>query len=226
MPFHYGSGIPTAYSEMSHFSAIEWVDFARGLISPEKANLMQASAEKCNECRSSSAFWGHVYELLSRERDYEPSTSVLESVKNAFPDERSVPWLAKVTDFATLVFDSFLQPALAGVRSSARSSRQITVESGPFVVDLQLESDTVQHQYSLTGQILGNGNSTAKISGAEVVLLSPERVVEKTRANEFGEFCLDFSYGDNLRLFIDIKGERGVGIILPKLDEPPAESTQ
>jgi hypothetical protein len=211
---------------MSHFSVTEWVDFARGLTPPDRASLMRASAETCDECKSSSRFWGHIYELLTRESRYQPSAPALESVKNAFPEEKPLPWLVKVADFATIVFDSFLQPALAGVRSSARSSRQITVESGAFVVDLQLESDTVQHQYSLTGQILASGNSAAQIGGAEVVLLSPDKVVQKTRANELGEFCLDFSYGENLRLFIDIKGERGVGIILPKLDDPQGEPLQ
>ena len=205
---------------------IEWVDFARGLMSPEKANLMRALAETCEECKSSSRFWGHVYELLSRDRQYQPSKPTVDFVKSAFPEEKPLPWLVKVADVATLVFDSYLQPALVGVRSSARSSRQITVESGSFVVDLQLESDTVQHQYSLTGQILANGNSAAQIGGAEIVLLSPDRVVQKTRANELGEFCLDFSYGDNLRLFIDIKGERGLGIILPKLEDPQSEPMQ
>lgn len=187
---------------------------------------MRASAEICDECKSSLSFWGHVYELLRREKDYEPSAPAIAFVKDAFPDEKPVPWWAKITDFATVIFDSFVEPALAGVRSSERSSRQITVESGSFVVDLQLESDTLQRQYLLTGQILDSNNSLAKISGAEIVLLSPERVVQKTRANELGEFCLDFSYVENLRLFIDIKGERGVGIILPKLDDPRLEPVQ
>lgn len=187
---------------------------------------MRASAEICEDCKSSSEFWGHVYELLRREKDYQPSEAALASVKDAFPQDTPVPWWAKVTDFASIIFDSFLQPALAGVRSSGRSSRQITVESGSFVVDLQLESDTLQQQYLLTGQILDNNNSVAKISGAEIVLLSPEKVVQKTRANELGEFWLDFKFVENLRLFIDIRGERGVGIILPKLDETRMEPVQ
>ncbi len=187
---------------------------------------MRASAEICEECKSSSRFWGHVYELLRREKDYQPSAPATNSVKDAFPYDKPVPWWSKVADFATVLFDSFTQPALAGVRSSGRSSRQITVESGSFVVDLQLESDTLQHQYLLTGQILASNNSVAQISGAEIVLLSPEKVVQKTRANELGEFYLDFSYGENLRLFIDIKGERGVGIVLPKLDDPRMEPVQ
>jgi hypothetical protein len=211
---------------MSHFSAIEWVDFARGLISPDRANAMRASAQVCEECRSSFNFWGHVYELLNREGEHQPSTEVLQNVIDAFAEQTAVPWWAKITDFATIVFDSFLQPALAGVRSSERTTRQITVESGAFVVDLQVESATVQHQYLLTGQILTSGNSTGKINGAEVVLLSPDRVVQKTRVNELGEFWFDFSYGENLRLFIDIKGERGVGIMLPKLDELRREPMQ
>lgn len=187
---------------------------------------MRASAQVCEECKSSSNFWGHVYELLSREGDQQPSFEVLQNVKDAFAGQEPVPWWAKITDFATIVFDSFLQPALAGVRSSERVSRQITVESGAYVVDLQVESATVHSQFLLTGQILTNSNSTQQINGAEVVLLSPDRVVQKTRANELGEFCLDFSYGENLRLFIDIRGERGVGITLPKLDEWRREPMQ
>ncbi|MFL6417297.1 MAG: hypothetical protein ACJ74Y_16695 [Bryobacteraceae bacterium] len=186
---------------------------------------MQASAENCDECKSSFTFWSQVYELLTREGEYQPSSAVLRLVKDALPDNQSAPWWKKVTDFASVVFDSALTPALAGVRSGARSTRQITVESGAFVVDLQLESDTVQHRYSLTGQILENGDSTAKVDGAEIVLLSPDQVMQKTSANEMGEFCLDFQYGDNLRLFIDIRGERGVGIILPKLDDARTELT-
>lgn len=187
---------------------------------------MQASAQVCEECESSSNFWGHVYELLSREGDYQPSTEALRNVKSAFTAQEPVPWWDRVTDFASVLFDSFLQPALAGVRSSSRISRQITVESGTFVVDLQVESAAVQHQFLLTGQILTGNNSVGKIMGAEIVLLSPDKVVQKTRANDLGEFCLDFSYVENLRLFIDIKGERGVGIILPKLDELRREPMQ
>jgi hypothetical protein len=211
---------------MSHFSAIEWVDYARGLISRDKANLMQAATQTCDECKASFTFWGHIYKLLSREREYEPSGPVLQAVKDAFPDEKPFGWMTKLTDFATVVFDSFLQPGLVGVRSSGRSSRQITVESGAFVVDLQLESGTVQHQCSLTGQILGGGHSAAQIGGAEVVLLSPDRVLQKTKANELGEFWLDFNCGENLRLFIDIKGERGVGILLPMVEDSPTEPMQ
>ena len=98
---------------------------------------MQALTKTCEECKSSSMFWGHVYELLLRERNYEPSMQTVQAVKDAFPEEKPLPWLTKITDFATVVFDSFLQPALSGVRSSARLNRQITVESGALVVDLQ-----------------------------------------------------------------------------------------
>jgi hypothetical protein len=211
---------------MSHFSTIEWVDFARGVASPESANLMETSANACDECGSSARFWGQVYELLKRQGEYQPAPSLVQSIKAAFSGDEAVPWWKKVTEFASLVFDSALAPALAGVRSAAKSNRQITVESGAFVVDLQLESDSVRRRYSLTGQILGNGESMVKIEGAEVVLLSPDKIVQKTHANDMGEFCLDFAHGDQLRLFIDIKGERGVGIILPRLDDASGELRQ
>lgn len=213
---------------MSHYSAIEWVDFARGCLPPETADLMRASvAEGCQECQASSTLWSRVREALRREREYQVSELIVRAVKHAFPEEKFLSWLTRAGQYATVVFDSLLQPALAGVRSSSRRSRQLTVESGPFVVDLQLEADPAHRQILITGQILANSNSGARVGGAEIVLLSPDKIVQKATANELGEFHMDSGQGSNLRLFIDIRGERAVGIILPELDAPhPSERMQ
>jgi hypothetical protein len=51
-----------------------------------------------------------------------------------------------------------------------------------------------------------------------VVLLSGERLVAKTAANPSGEF--EFELGDEkgLQLFINIRGQRAIGIGLPDPD--------
>jgi hypothetical protein len=125
--------------------------------------------------------------------------------------------MISVAQFAHVLFDSLREPALAGVRSSIKSSRQITVEAEPFVIDLQLESDSVRQRILLTGQVLNSQNAQTKINGADVVLLSADNFVQKTKANELGEFYLDFRRDQNLRLFINIPGERAIGIALPDL---------
>ena len=126
--------------------------------------------------------------------------------------------MISVAQLAHLLFDSSRTPALAGVRSSTQSSRQIMVEAEPFVIDLQFESDSARQRISLTGQIFNSRKLQTAIDGADVVLLSVDNLVRKTKTNELGEFCLDFSREENLRLFVNIRGKRAIGIVLPDLD--------
>ena len=204
---------------MSHFSAAEWVDFTRGLLPPAKARSMQTALEGgCSECLSSSQRWSAILEALTREGGYQPSEAAIGAVKNAYAPEKPWKWMIPVAQFAPVLFDSLREPALAGVRSSAKPSRQITVEAEPFVIDLQLESDSARQRVSLTGQVLNSHNSQTAINGADVVLLSLDNLIRRTKANELGEFCLDFGCEENLRLFINIRGERAIGIVLPDLE--------
>jgi hypothetical protein len=208
---------------MNHFSADEWVDFTRGLLPPAKTAAMQASLDEgCSECRSSLELWRAILESLHRYRAYQPAEAVIASVKDAYMPEKPWKWMISVAQFAHVLFDSLREPALAGVRSSMKSSRQITVEAEPFVVDLQLESDSVQQRILLTGQVLKSHDAQTTINGADIVLLSADNFLQKTKANELGEFYLDFGREQNLRLFINIPGERAIGIVLPDLQSSEA----
>lgn len=210
---------------MKHFSANEWVDFTRGLQPPAKAALMHAALdENCSECRSALQLWSAILESLPREREYQPSEAAIGAVKKAYTCQKPWKWMLSVAEFAHVLFDSLQEPALAGVRSSGKSSRQITVESKPYVIDLQLESDFTRRRVSLTGQIFNSDHSKTAVNGADVVLLSFDDLIQKTKANDLGEFYLDFGGEENLRLFINIRGERAIGVALPRLESSEANS--
>jgi hypothetical protein len=204
---------------MNHFSADEWVDFTRGLLPPAKAAAMQAALDGgCSECRSSFQLWRAIGASILPEGKNHPSQSIIKTVKDAYASEKPWKWIISAAQFAQVIFDSFREPTLAGVRAAGQNSRQITVETDPFVIDLQLESDPARHRVSLTGQILNSRHSQAAIDGADVVLLSSDNLLRRTKANELGEFCLDFGREQDLRLFINIRGERAIGITLPDLE--------
>lgn len=210
---------------MSHFSADEWVDFTRGLLPPVKAAAMQAALDGgCSECSSAFQLWRAIGETLPQEEQNQPSEAALKAVKDAYVSEKPWHWIVSAAQFARVVFDSFREPALAGVRSVGRTNRQITVETNPFVIDLQLEFDPARRQVSLTGQILNSLNSQTALGGADVVLLSSGNLLRRTKANELGEFCLDFDREKDLRLFINIRGERAIGITLPELENHRANA--
>jgi hypothetical protein len=204
---------------MSHFSADEWVDFIRGLLPPAQATSMQAAlAEGCRECRCSLQLWHSILEAFVRESAYQPAPAAVQAVKDAYRPEQPWQGLLAVAEWAQVLFDSLGPPAWAGVRSATKPNRQLTVEAEPFVIDLQLETDAARQRVALTGQVLNARTAPTMVPGADVVLLSADHLVQRTRANEWGEFCLDFSREPNLRLFINIRGERAIGIVLPDLE--------
>ncbi|HEX4167750.1 MAG TPA: hypothetical protein VHZ55_19985 [Bryobacteraceae bacterium] len=139
-------------------------------------------------------------------------------VKNAYGSARPERWLPQMAEFGRLLFDSFRQPDVAMVRAAMQSSRQLLHEVEPFIIDLRLESDPLRKRTSLTGQILNSEHPDQSTGEVDVVLLSGENLVKRTVANAQGEFELDFRPEDGLQLFINIRGQRAIGIVLPELE--------
>src|SRR5436309_16139826 len=102
---------------MNHFSADEWVDFTRGLLPPAKTIAMQAALDEgCGECNSSLQLWRAILEALSHEGEYQPSDTIVGAVKDAYIPEKPWKWMISAAQFAQVMFDSWREPALAGVR--------------------------------------------------------------------------------------------------------------
>jgi hypothetical protein len=53
-----------------------------------------------------------------------------------------------------------------------------------------------------------------------VLLMSTDTVIAETAANQFGEFQLQFDQAKDLRIYIDVPGNRPIGISLPDFDNP------
>ncbi len=203
---------------MSHFSSEDWADIVRG-VTPAKAAMLRSHLDQgCQECHESLETWRIVSACFAREAAYSPPEATVRIVKAAFNSGTRWAWLAQIAQTARLVFDSFQEPTPAMVRASGRPSRQLVHEAEPFVIDLRLQSDPVRKRVSLIGQILNSANPENAINRVDVVLLSGEDVLMKTSANAAGEFDLEFSREGDLRLFINIRGQRAIGIVLPDVE--------
>lgn len=174
-------------------------------------------ARGCEQCLRSSNLWHAVVELCSRESAYRPLEASIRLAKSAYDPENSWKWLPSVAQFAKLVFDSFLQPSAVAVRSGG-SERHLVHEAQPFVIDLRLESDPNRKRMLLTGQILNSEDPDTAESNVDVVLLSGNELIQRTLANSMGEFNLELRPEANQQLFINIRGQRAIGIALPDPD--------
>lgn len=201
---------------MNHFSPSDWIDLARAVLDTAQATRLESHLrEGCEECRKSSDLWRQLLACSAREAEYEPPASAVRAIKAAYASAEPARWLPRIAQFARLVFDSFNHPELAMVRASAPSSRRLLHEMEPFAIDLRLESDPVRKRTSLMGQVLNSRHPDELTTGIDVVLLSGEHVVKRTSANAEGEFELDFGPEHDLQLFINIRGHRAIGIVLP-----------
>jgi hypothetical protein len=202
---------------MSHFSPADWVDFTRGLLPQAESTALESHLDRnCEECLKSKSVWRAVLEHLSQEVRYRPPDHALREVQAAYFVHKPWRWLVEIARRAELVFDSFRQPAPAFVRNSTSSSRRLVHEAEPFVIDLRVE--TVRDRLFLIGQILNSENPEQTMYGVDILLLDGEDLVAKTKASSSGEFEVqcERDHDRDLRLFINIRGHRAIGIAIPE----------
>lgn len=203
---------------MDHFPPENWVDLARGLLPPAAAAPMRVHLEQgCADCAKASETWRLIVELCSRQAHYGPEPAVVRVVKAAYTPAKPWIWVKNTAHSAKLVFDSFRQPSFAAIRGSQPVTRQLVHEAEPFVIDLRLESDPARRRVFLMGQILNSEDPEDVTTDVDIVLLSGEKLIGTARVNPSGEFDMEMGPDPNLHLFINIRGQRAIGIPLPDL---------
>jgi len=103
---------------------------------------------------------------------------------------------------ASLVFDTFDEPALAGVRRVGAPPRQLLFRAGDVDVDVKIESVESNERISLVGQVLST--SEKFFDNTPVKLESHGMVRYKTMTNFVGEFVFDEVPKDTYHLSVDL----------------------
>jgi hypothetical protein len=204
---------------MAHFSDEAWADFARGIDHSETGGTMRKHLiEKCAECTLRHRSWTTIHSLGTTENAYAVPEDTLRMVKLQF----EVMHRQQAQDYAHghLVFDSFTQPALAGIRAGGISARQVVYEAEGLTIDLRFERQPRSSSVSVIGQVLAKGPSQSCWQDATVILWSEKgEPILAVKATTFGEFQLDFEPQNHLRLSIEAGGQRPVRIPLANLKE-------
>ena len=123
----------------------------------------------------------------------------------------------RVTRGAPLVFDSFLQPSLAGIRSSQPLCRQLRYESDTLVADLSLERQRDSQHIILMGQLLDTAKGEPQMGGVPIVIQGHSGLTGIARTNEWGEFHFEFESEPGITLEIKARENVWVSAGLPDL---------
>jgi hypothetical protein len=201
--------------DMKHFSTEEWVDFVNQVFASKQREAMQKHlATGCKRCTDTVSLWQKVSKTASAEASYQPSADAVRLAKARYLTTRLNTTQKDPRNLIEVLFDSFLQPAVAGARSVVIGTRQMLYRADPYQIDIQIEPKPSSNRLVITGQLLDF--SHPGVIGRDIqVTLSNHRghsVIAAT--NQFGEFSGEIENSGDLELSIPGTGEQPTVISL------------
>jgi hypothetical protein len=134
-----------------------------------------------------------------------PPESVLGRMKQRFSLQRPKKLGERIAAQAALVFDSFRQPMLAGMRASAGvPTRQLLYKAGRYTIKLQVEPSAAEERMSIVGQILDDQDPSGGMRDIAVLALRGSKTLDRTVTNPLGEFHLEPDAKGKLQLSVDV----------------------
>jgi hypothetical protein len=151
--------------------------------------------------------------MAAAEASLQPPSETVRIAKAAFAGS---PWarVRKASGVIEVLFDSFLHPALEGVRSAGAGTRRMLYRADPFQVDLQIEASVGGASVVVTGQLLDLRDP--EVVGCHVPLMLSNlrgRVIRAT-TNQFGEFREEIEGTGDLELVFHGANDKPVTISL------------
>ena len=202
---------------MRHFSLEEWADFTNQKVAHEKRQFMEHHLESyCTHCTSILSNWQSLRDFAIQESRIEVPESVVAFAKASF----GARWFRRqeqpgaLAVFAQLVFDSFRQPMLVGVRSGALGPRCLLYQAGSVLIDLNLDLMPDTGHIALQGQVLDSKIKNKGIEEIPVMLQSGQETIAHTETNEFGEFELECDARKSLQVSVAVNPQKNVLIVL------------
>lgn len=194
---------------MKHYGIAQWVDFTRGIGGTEERREMQEHlASGCRDCRETMWFCEKLACVCEQIAAVAVPGDAVRQAKAIFSAGTAPPPRRALRIPIELVYDSFLVPAPAGLRSSWQVGWQGLFHAGDCSVDLRVEPELRSSKASVIGQISNHLLPEAEMSGIPVFLKSGKQVVAETRSNRFGEFQLEYQQQAKLLLCIYLDGGR------------------
>jgi hypothetical protein len=202
-------------TKMKHFKTEEWIDFANQVTPRKQQEAMKKHlGTGCKECAGALAVWQKLQSAAAMEARYQPPEAEVRLAKAAFAAASGVINRKKKTSFVEVVFDSFLQPILAGTRSGGLGTRQMLYRADPYQIDIQMEAQPEGNRLMVTGQLLDVSSPGVVGRDVGITLSNHGGSVIHTVTNQFGEFRGEIENTGDLELSFPGKGEKSIVISL------------
>ncbi len=200
---------------MKHFTTEEWINFVNRVTSQKQQEAMQKHlGTGCKRCMDTVSLWQRVRNTAALEASYQPPAADVRIAKAAFAAAGRATQLEEKTGLVEVLFDSFLQPMLAGARSSSLGTRQMLYRADPYQIDIQIEAKPEGNRLMVTGQLLDVNNPGIVGRDAKITLSNHRGNVIHAITNQFGEFRGEIENTGDLELSFPGQGEKTIVISL------------
>src|ERR1700675_2321093 len=200
---------------MKHFSTQEWIDFVNHVAKGNQQEAMQKHlATGCKRCRETVSLWQKVSKTAAAEASYQPPAGTVRLAKAAFATAGMAQPQKESRGVIEVLFDSFLQPAVAGARSVVIGTRQMLYRADPYQIDIQIEPKPGSNRLVITGQLLDLSHPGIIRRGIQVTLSNHRGNTVMAATNQFGEFSGEIENSGDLELTIPGEADKPIVISL------------
>jgi hypothetical protein len=210
---------------MKHYDTAQWLQFLRGELDSKFQTAMQQHLDlPCRKCGATLALLRQVDATAKRDSALELPKAAVQQARSIFALEKPARIELNARTVARLVFDSFREPAMAGVRTTGHIARQMMYSAGDYTIDVRLEPDADPAQVVMVGQILHQSQTAT--GSVPVVLQGARRELSRAVTTEFGEFQFVYRPVTSLRLLIPVNaGADSIEIAVPRVKPKQKEKT-
>lgn len=188
---------------LRHYDITEWLDHLRGFSAGDRKTALDAHRRQCDACNATAAWLSRTLTDAAADRNTAVPEQVLHNARAIFALRALDNIHVQRGLLARLVFDSFTQPALQGVRSEQRLDvRHLLYDAGTYAIDVRLEHERGTPDVAMIGQIHSATNADQNIAHMHVTLTSNQHLVAHTVSNQFGEFTLKYRPQSGLGLHL------------------------
>ena len=210
---------------MRHYDQAHWLQFLRAEVEPQLRSTMQHHLDApCSTCSATVELLRRVESTAQADAQIKVPESAVRMARAIFVLNAPAEVQLKPGIVGRLVFDSFHEPATAGVRSDRHLARQTIYEAGDYTMDLRLEPVMDPAQVLMVGQIANRVAPQLPPHSVPIVLRGGRQELARSITNQCGEFQLVYRPKLPLRLLV-LVSPGGSGHIELKVPGTPGKDS-
>jgi hypothetical protein len=185
------------------------LDFLERRMEPGEETFWKEHLQSCKSCKHEITVWQQLGIDMKRFHLKSAPDEDLKRAIRIFPrlSERVQPALRHL--LATIMFDSFREPAFAGSRGAAGAARQMVLRAEEFDIHIKIWGERDHRQ--MLGQLLPRGETFVR--AARFHLLRNGERLETTGVDDVGEFHFTEVPDGDLSLQIDLPNLTVIGAL-------------